>query len=447
MDPFGREPGTFEEWIIEHPYSDNFETELIERLSSVEEQDQGCVAIITEWDIYPELEEEIRELALRLWLDCYTVLNYRTSGGTPDQLRNFLRTLYYNEGIKGALLIELLPIAFYQARCFEGSSDEVYEEWPIDLFYMDLDGIWEDNFIFPRPNYQPQPGQDGIYDTHTDGNGDVEPEIFIGRLITGCNNQYEKIERLKNYFSKDFNYRYGINTFPPQVLVYVDDDWASHAPVWAQNMAMLYPEPIIVNDPEITRAIDYRERLNTSRAHVFVAVHSSSMSHTFYYNNHHSHESYCAAEYVNQNPPIYFYNFFACSFCRYTENNDYPSYGGGCAIFNNNGVGAIGSTKTGSMWEIDPFYLPLSQGKTMGDAFSDWFKDIAIGGFHETERDWYYGMTLLGDPFLKPKGHISLSSHFDKMTAYNNTSIPTIMENLGHYLRCYQIVKMFGILL
>jgi hypothetical protein len=143
-------------------------------------------------------------------------------------------------------------------------------------------------------------------------------------------------------------------------------------------------------------------KLDTAQVWVSLFAHSWPGGHQFVFNNGNSHDYYYANEYNTQNPPSNFYNFFCCSYCRYTS----AGYGGGWSIFNPSyGLGAIGSTKTGSMLNFSPFYYPLSQGETLGEAFQNWFAAITDGGVTFDELCWHYGMTLLGDPWLLPYGH------------------------------------------
>ncbi|MEO0216655.1 MAG: hypothetical protein ABIL14_06535, partial [candidate division WOR-3 bacterium] len=393
FDPEGKEPQTFEEWISEHPYSDHYEVKFIEKLENECEKGCGTMAIITEGNIYPAIQNEVGELVLRLWLEGYTVLSYRWWGGMPEDFRNFLWSLYNVYLIKGALLIGDLPIAWFQ----RGTG----ESWPIDLFYMELDGTWLDR------------NGDMRYDTLY---GNVEPEIYIGRLMPPILTPDYASASLKIYLQKDFLYRDSLICQPPSALVYVDDDWVNYPGLWGP-VALLYSDTLLVIDPEITRASDYRQRLNIPRAWVSVFAHSSSGGHIFWFFNHTQRDDFYGIEYTTLNPPVNFYNFFACQFCKYTV----PRYGGGRAVFNQNYcVGAVGSTKTGSMIYSSQFYQPLSQGKTMGEAFLTWFKEIAQGGFTPIEIDWFFGMTLLGDPFLKPKGHVRIFRSQSSLTAYNN---------------------------
>nr|MCU0982712.1 hypothetical protein [Pirellulaceae bacterium] len=64
-----------------------------------------------------------------------------------------------------------------------------------------------------------------------------------------------------------------------------------------------------------------------------------------------------------------------------------------------NGLAAVGSSKTGSMLYFENFYGPMGNGKAIGDAFVAWWK--ALGAAHDLGmRQWFYGLTLLGDPTL-----------------------------------------------
>jgi hypothetical protein len=99
-------------------------------------------------------------------------------------------------------------------------------------------------------------------------------------------------------------------------------------------------------------------------------------------------------------PQANFYNLFACSNARFVEDG----YCGGCYVFQTTtGLGAIGSTKTGSMLQFGDFYDPLGQGASLGEAFRQWFAAIFSDGCDPSERSWFYGMCLIADGSLKPR--------------------------------------------
>ncbi|MEO0094661.1 MAG: T9SS type A sorting domain-containing protein [candidate division WOR-3 bacterium] len=404
--PEGTLPGTYEEWIAQNPYSEFFCS-----LDKIVYGDSraGNVAILTQQSIANALINEINQLINNLQLEGYTVFSYQISGGTPENLRTFLQNLYNNNNIEGALFIGNLPVAWFEIA--NDYNQYGYAQFPIDLFYMDLNGTWLDTMNTGN----------GKYDGHT---GNINPEIYIGRLTpTGIGTD---TVTLKNYFRKDNAYRHDTLALQRRALFFCDDDWIPWAPQWACEVSVLYPDTMNYWHAETTRASIYRTKLNTPQAWVAVFAHSSPSLHQFKYNNGNSYDYYYASEYTNQNPPVNFYNHFACSFARYTENG----YGGGRAIFNQSyGLGAVGSTKTGSMLEFYYFYHPLSQQKTLGQAFKDWFTYITANGVTFDELCWHYGMTLLGDPWLKPTGHNLSINEDNKDIAYNPITIQNTISN------------------
>ncbi len=99
----------------------------------------------------------------------------------------------------------------------------------------------------------------------------------------------------------------------------------------------------------------------------------------------------------NLKPPCLFYNLFACSNARYTSSKYY----GGVYIFCTGGKGliAIGSTKTGAMLYFNDYYASLGRRKCFGEAYKYWFSRRYP--YSLSDRRWFYGMTLLGDPTLR----------------------------------------------
>ena len=404
VGPEGSRPGTYEEWIRQNPYTPF--SAVLNRVAPGDGR-RGTVAILTQQSIASALSPGLNQLVGNLQGEGFTVLSYQVSGGTPDTLRSFLRNLYNASGIEGAFFIGNLPVCWFEIKNdFETYG---YAQFPCDLFYMDLDGTWLDTMTTGN----------GKYDGHE---GAVLPEIYIGRLTpTGIGTDTVV---LKNYFRKDNAFRRDTLFLHPEALVFVDNDWIPWGPLWAQDVSLLYPDTLDFWDAETTRATVYRAKINTSRAWVSVFVHSSSSLHQFIYNNGGSYDYYYASEYGSQNPPVNFYNHFACSFSRYTDNG----YGGGQSIFNQGyGLGEVGSTKTGSMLEFQYFYQPLSEGKNLGEAFKDWFSYIISDGVTFDELCWHYGMTLLSDPFLKPTGHAGAVAENDR--TQNRKSALVVREN------------------
>ncbi len=215
--PPGSRPGTYEEWIQEHPNAPFSYT--LQRIVSGR---SGMVAVLTDSAVASSLTNETEQLFDNLQQEGYGVLSYEISGGTPDTVRAFLKDLHNVHDIEGALFIGNIPVAWFEVHDF---GDSLVTDFPMDLFYMDLDGTWLDTINTGN----------GKYDGHT---GTISPEIYIGRLMpTGLGND---IVLLKNYFRKDNAFRRDTLLLQKRALVFVDDDWEYWAPQWAYEVALLY---------------------------------------------------------------------------------------------------------------------------------------------------------------------------------------------------------------
>ncbi len=388
VDSSGREPISYQEYYRLHPKTTlPFEVKL-EKITTSNKDDSLLIFIMINSSLYAEVESSIAQYIQDLGEDGYQVRLYTTSGGTPTDLRAFLQD-HFAEGLNGCVLVGDFPIPWYQMYEDWGEGRE-YEEFPIDLYYMDLDGIWADS------------DSDGMFDEHS---GNVEPEIWIGRLTFSplVYSGDSEAELVNNYFRKNHEFKLGNFPIERKALLYVDDDWEPWAEEWDNDLSALYDQRSLVAKGDITIAEDYKRRLTDGYGSVQLHCHSSPFSHHFKIGEGWGGGVVGYRDIVTIDPVAIFYNLFACSNCRYVEKN----YMGGWYIFSPTyGLGAIGSTKTGSMLYFGDFYTPLSQGKSLGESFKEWF---AING--EVSRQWFYGMTLLGDPtIMLQKRGILLSS-------------------------------------
>ena len=134
-------------------------------------------AIIIEDGLYNSIDDNLKMLVNDWEEENATVGIYSVSYSTPTSLRDFLKTL---NGLEGVLLIGDHPVPWFQTSSYYDNSWH-YQEFPADLFYMDLDGSWHD-FRKKASNGELISGGDGIYDVHTNGSGDVAPDLVFGRI-------------------------------------------------------------------------------------------------------------------------------------------------------------------------------------------------------------------------------------------------------------------------
>jgi hypothetical protein len=370
---------------------------------------KGKMLVLVNHDLYPTIKASIDQYIKDVAYEGYFATAYRVINGTPNELRNFIKG---KQPIAGVLLVGDLTTAWFEmADDFEDNNgNPTYSEFPCDLFYMDLNGTWND------------PDNDGKFSAHPTN---VAPEIWVGRLWTP-NSNGNNAALLKNYFYRNHKFRKGLLGYSNRALAYVDDDWVGFDDCAFDSMFAAANIETITN-PATTDVDRYKAEINQHRAWAQVCAHSSPNGHSFKIPG--------GAEWVPNtylrdiNPPnAYFYNLFACSNARFTQ----ADYMAGWYIFEKgggsicNGLAAVGSTKTGSMRAFENFYGPMGSGKTIGDAFVDWW--VALGTHDLNDRRWYYGMTLLGDPtlnwwsgvvpILRDPPEDDVFDHFPRMTNF-----------------------------
>uniref|UniRef100_A0A7C4GF45 Gingipain domain-containing protein n=1 Tax=candidate division WOR-3 bacterium TaxID=2052148 RepID=A0A7C4GF45_UNCW3 len=372
----------------------------VKRIASSGSTFDDRVDVLVESALLPGLQPWIDTLCADLAAEGWTVRAFSVSGTQPESLRAFLRA-ELDSGLLAATFVGDLPVAWFQMIDDWNSNgsrdpDEGYEEFPCDLYFMDLDGHWRDEFIRLDTLDSLVPGTDGILDIHA---GSREPEIGISRLPASAIGGADTL--LRKYLSRCHAYRNGRLPVADRALVYIDDDWFPNAPGWDANVGMLYDRRVSIWDRETTRVADYRPRIDTAAYQwIQLCSHSWPGGHAMKFNNGQSWDWFYATQIPALNPDACFYNLFACSNARFVERG----YCGGMYVFtSSSGLAAVGSTKTGSMLEFQDFYGPLSFGDPLAFAFRYWFYDRIANGVQPWEQAWFYGMCLIGDGMLKPR--------------------------------------------
>jgi hypothetical protein len=288
-------------------------------------------------------------------------------------IRQFLQTEAETHEIAGTLLVGHVPYANYKI----GS-----ETFPCDLYYMDLDGNWTDS------NY------DGIYDMHTNETGDLEPEIWVGRLYASTLTFGDENDLLNNYFDKNHRFRIGNLTLPRRALAYIDDEFVYSAENANSSLSMIYGNEItLVTDPNITSATDYKNMLNDTLGYEWLHLVAHGNHKRHYLNTSQGWTNVSTSEILSIDPHVFFCNIMACN----TADYGLTDYIGSSYIFSDTyGLLVLGSTKLHNIWDVSDFYESIGKGKCIGQAFKEWFEK-----YGELNRYSFYGMTLLGDPTLR----------------------------------------------
>jgi len=331
---------------------------------------------------------------------------------TAEGIRGLLRNEALTHEIAGVLLVGDVPYARYEMEI-----ENYTYVFPCDQFYMDLDGNWTDS------------DGNGIYDMHTNETGDLEFEIWSGRLFASTV-PGDETELLINYFNKNHRFRTGELTLPRRGLAYIDDDFLlSGADEANSSLRMIYGnETTLVTDPKITNATHYKSMLNDTFGYEWLHVesHGNFKKHAFKIGP--MQWTYVSSSEVRSiDPHVFFCNLLACDSTDFTCRNITTDYIGGAYVFANTYcLLAVGCTKPGAMSGYLDFYKPISEGKCIGQAFKEWFEKQG-----ELYPKHHYGMTILGDPTLQtPRVYnqtrdVGVSSVVASDSHYGLTEVPS----------------------
>jgi len=374
-------PDTYAEYLLGRE-AESFRTSLLYSTLGMHSNSQYLkTLVLVNNDLYAGIQPSMAVYATDLERKGYLVEMHSTSGGTPQDLKNFIHD--HSDYLVGCIFIGDHPVAWYELN---SSPDK---EFPCDIYYMDLDGTWIDS------------DGNGIFDTQFAGSGDEGPEIFIGHIDASMMTGNE--ETITNdYFKKNHAYYSGKTKTTHFALTYTEPTWKTDYEI-RTSIKYAYRDYEDIFAPT-TNKHDYLYHRIQSQLYEFIqlACHST-------FKGHHFNKGGKATNYQIQAaaPQAVFYNLFACSALRYTKDD----FLGGSYIYNGSksSLAVLGSTKSGGMRFVPEFYKPFGSYEAFGEAFRLWFNSFAP--YDNDERSWHFGMSIAGDPFLtrtKPE----LTFHF-----------------------------------
>ena len=275
FSPNGELPGTYKKYLSMHPIKTASFTHLMDVDAIPQANKDYSISILVDNRLYMKIKTSINEYIQDLNDEGYSIFLDSVAGGSPEEIKAWVKDRY-NLGCTGIVFIGDITAAWAEV------SSSVF---PCDLFYMDLDGSWTDVYDAsggyggwgaPIPG-----GSDGIYDTHVAGSGDIDPEIWIGRIKADDMTDPE-LDLVKNYLDKNHKYRSGTLSLPQRALVYVDDDWSPGTDV-VNAVKLAYSDTTDVHDKDTTKKADYQANLNNQYTWVHVMCHGNPHDHTFKY--------------------------------------------------------------------------------------------------------------------------------------------------------------------
>jgi hypothetical protein len=338
--------------------------------------------------------------ALKPWTDRWIedvsrtgvkVLTKTIATESPDEIRKLLRE---TPNLNGCLMVGDIPVVKYEMD-FTLEGKPYHEEFPTDLYYMDLDGNWLDS------------DNDGLLDTHT---GNLSPEIWVGRLkASGLPALGDEIDLLRNYFDKDHLYRISALTLPHRALMYIDDYNVADVgrpPMtyvdvalqngWEPTMHQVYENTVTITKPEVTTARDYLQRLDEGWSLVRLLVHSGGFGHHFMVNGEWDGEVH-SSDIVRADPKVFFYTIVSCGDFDYTVRD----FIGGCYVFSKSfSLVGIGDSGVHDFLVVVPDeFFPRLKSECFGSAFLHYLQECVK---RNARVDSVHNAIMIGDPLLRP---------------------------------------------
>ncbi len=318
--------------------------------------------LVVDEALYPSLESTIDQYMYEVEEKGCLVELATWKGGTVSDLKSIIQNAYDEKVIGGAFLVGHLPAFWYEQNSFGK-----HEEFPCDLYFMDLDAAWEDR------------DEDGIYDYHTSLNLD----IFISR-VAGT------VQELNGYFSKVHSYRAGGLPMSKSAYIFKDDDWSDYERGSKFGLSDIYESIKISEVPGETVKSNYLLKLTDSGAeYVYQWIHAYPPLLCIEDNG--SFEYVFTSDISSNNTKGLFYNLFNCSASRFTETNLAMTY----LLNTDYGLATHGSTKVGGNYYPKVFHYVLSRGGSWGEAYKAWYNNYGV-----SDDKWFMGMVILGDPML-----------------------------------------------
>lgn len=302
------------------------------------------------------------------------------SGGSAEQIKDIIKQYYNNGGLDGVVQIgSLQPAWFFDPNPQYGGN------FTCDLFFMDLDGTWQDT------------NGNGIYDRHDHGSGDRAPEIFYGRIDPATMGYFgTEVELLCSYMDK--NHRYWTDQIPlkQSAFVQIEPDW--------QNSYNYVDRIYGAGNTEIIRGTGSRNdyvnnRLTRDYSFIHLWCHSSYTVHFFENGGELSYRDIYA---VPPRPIGYAHD--GCHCADWAAGNG-RGFTVGAYVFNpsQTSLVAISGTKTGQWIGLQgrQFFEQLGNNECMGKAYKIWFDEYIMNARDYTSViEWDYGYCIIGDPMI-----------------------------------------------
>jgi hypothetical protein len=249
--PHGELPGTYAEYLAKHPLR---AAEFLDARSVG--RAPAAISILIDATLMPSITAAIDQYVADITSEGHAAYTETVSGGTPEDIKAWVQARYA-AGSEGVIFVGDITAAWAEV------SGDVF---PSDLFYMDLDGFWDDA------------DDDGDYEIHLAGSGDEGPELYVARINAHTLDYDTEANMVNGYLAKAHSYRQHGLTQPWRGLEYVEEDWYT----MDVHLDLVYEEDVARHDfGYFTTAADYLNQMDVGQHFVQPCVHSWSGGHSF----------------------------------------------------------------------------------------------------------------------------------------------------------------------
>ena len=334
--------------------------------STIEQEDYipSSLLIVAEEKLYPDISESIEIYRKDLSNEgiASSLLLWNSSRDCSD-LKSVLQE--YAGKADSAFFIGTIPPAWYEQEAFGE-----HEVFPSDLYYMDLDSVWNDS------------DSNGYFDSHSE----IQIDFYTSRL-TG------NPDEINFYLAKLHDYRTlgGSTPVYDRAFLFKDDDWHNNYRNNDFGLKSIYGGVEFCQDENDTTRSAYLDRISTGGyEYIYQWIHAYPPA--LFIDVGGEYEIVKADDIEQADFKGNFYNLFDCQAARFTVKNIASNLISGT----DSCIAILGSTKTGGVYYPVEFHKALGQGACWGAAYKHWYNTEGY-----TDDSWYLGIMIMGDPAIR----------------------------------------------
>lgn len=406
------------------------------------------VAIIVDNPLYTQLQTEIQQYVsdvnARFPVNCVVYSNNSWNGKSPIEFRNYIRTLYNQDGITGAVLVGFFPTMMWETF---GENDTSH--FPVLLCYEDLDA----DFLDMDGN--------GYFDTwRNNNNRQLEIWVDLMRPFQDAANDFtysrNVIEQTRSFLNKCHSYYQGQMLIPNRALVYANNDWrgaATSGSAGVVNLRNIYGFANVDTVAGNGNGEDYLTRLYKGYDIMNIWCHASAYCH--YFDGGARSTVWSTPDLTNLRGPGGLINIlWDCHGADFSDDNE-DGFGSGteCMAFKyaylGNGMVSMGVTRSDYTYGIDQFIASMGRGLFAGQSFLEVMNMVYADTIFQNGNK-LIDQILVGNPFVyanaNPAGQgASISGSIKwsngnqvpnaRVTAYVNDTLKSLVfsDNEGNF--------------